>query len=164
MARIDSVSQFSADKIGIAVVEVNVPTDADTNDVRLDVVRDSDMTMLVTNALATHDIADGVAGFYSYTLGVDVTSTKGSYTAIWTWQVGSADREFTYHFAVVDPQPFFDSLDSDQKQLVDNVYHSVADAFDSTVGGPYLWEMPQSMFGFETVARILVVDAMTTIN
>src|SRR3990172_4658262 len=148
MARLDSISQFSTDKIGIAVVEVNVATDADANDVRLDVVRDSDSEVLVNNALATHDTADGIAGLYSYTLGLDVTSNKGEYTATWTWQVSAEDREFVYHFMVVDPQPFFDSLDSDQKQLVDNVYRSVSDAFDSTVGGPYLWEMPQSIFFF----------------
>lgn len=158
--RLDSISQYSTDQIGVAVVEVNVPTDADGNVVTVTITRDSDSVELVTTGAADHD---GL-GLYSYTLGLDVTSTKTNYTAVWNWEVNSDARTFEYHFAVVDPQPFFDSLNAEQKQLVDNIYHAVADAFDSTVGGPYLWEMPQSAFSFETVARLMVVDAMTYIN
>lgn len=164
MARLDSISQYSTDRIGIAVVESNVATDADANDVRITIVRDSDNVELVSNVAATHDTVDGIAGLYSYTLDLGVTANQGNYTATWTWEIAAAPREFVYHFAVVDPQPFFDSLSADQKQLVDNVYHSVADLFDSTVGGPYLWELPQTIFGHETVARLMVVDAMTYIN
>lgn len=159
MSRPDSYSQYSNDIIGIAVVELNVATDADAEPT-VTIVRDSDGVTVVTAATSTHDDL----GLYSYMLTLATTGTKGNYTATWSWEISAAGREFVYNFAVVDPQPFFDTLDQDQKQLVDNVYHKVSDSFDSTKGGPYLWELPQSSFSFETIARLMVVDAMTYIN
>src|SRR3954467_10452417 len=160
MARLDTVSQFSQDQVGVIVVEGNTYTDAD-GDVTVSVLRMADSVEVITDGVADHD----GTGLYSYVLTLTaVTGTKGIYRAAWSWQVGGDDRAFVYEFEVVDPQPFFDSLSADQKQMVDNVYHHVADLFDSTVGGPYLWELPQTTFGFETVARLMVVDAMTYIN
>lgn len=158
--RLDTISQYSQDQIGVAVVEGNTYTDADAN-VTVSILRVADLVEVVTDGVATHDDT----GLYSYVLTLStVTAAQGKYRASWAWQIGGDDRAFVYEFEVVDPQPFFDSLSADQKQLVDNVYHHVADLFDSTVGGPYLWELPQTIFGFETVARLVVVDAMTYIN
>lgn len=160
MARLDSISQYSQDQIGVAVVEGNTYTDADAG-VTVTITRESDSVAVVNAATADHDDT----GLYSYTLTLTtVTGTKDKYQATWAWQINGDDRIFTYEFEVVSPQPFFDSLNADQKQLVDNVYHAVSDLFDSTVGGPYLWELPQSAFSFETVARLMVVDAITYIN
>lgn len=160
MARLDTISQFSQDKIGIAVIEGNTYTDA-TGDVTVTITRRSDDAVVVNGVVADHDDI----GLYSYTLTMSaVTGIKDQYISVWSWMIGTDARVFEYEFQIVEPQPFFDSLSADQKQLVDNVYHSVSDAFDSTVGGPYLWEMPQSMFGFETVARLMIVDAMTYLN
>jgi hypothetical protein len=160
MSRFDTISQWSQDKIGVAVVEINEYTDAD-GDVTVTILREEDNTEVVTAAVADRDDV----GLYSYTLELSsVTGTKGIYKATWDWEVGGDARTFEYEFEIVDIQPFFDSLDAEQKQFVDNVYHAVSDAFDSTVGGPYLWELPQATFGFETVARLMAVDAITYIN
>ena len=161
MSRLDTISQFSQSDIGVAIVEGAAYTDADGNIVTVTILREADSTEVVTAAAATHDDL----GLYSYTLTLaSVTGTKGTYKATWDWAIGGNARTFEYRFSVVDPQPFFDSLDAEQKQLVDNIYHKVSDGFDSTVGGPYLWELPQTSFNFETVARLLVVDAATYIN
>lgn len=159
MARRDTVSQYSTDTIGIGIYEQNQYTDAD-GDVLISVLREETETLVIENETATRDDL----GLYSFNLTVPITSIKGDYTATWTYSVGGVEKEFQYQFKVVDPQPFFDSLDAAQKQLVDNIYHRVSDGFDSTVGGPYLWELPQSSFSYETIAKLVVVDAMNLIN
>lgn len=160
MARNDSFSQYNSDTIGIGAVEDGGLTDAD-GDVLVTILRVATNTEAVSGAVATRD----ATGLYSYIIKPStVTAIKGEYTATWTYEVGGDDREFVYTFDVVDPQPFFDNLNQAQKQMVENVYHHVSDQFDSTRGGPYLWEMPQSRFNFETVAKLMSVDAVTYIN
>lgn len=160
--RLDTISQYSSDQIGIAIVEINTPTDADGDVVTATITRQIDNVEVVTAALATHDDL----GFYSYTLELgSVTAQKGVYTVVWDWEISGSARTFSYSFRVVDPQRYFDSLSAAEKELVDCVYAKVSDGFDSTrEGGPYLWEMPQATFGFETIARLMVVDAATLIN
>lgn len=160
MARRDTISQYSTDNIGIGVYERNDYTDPDNNEVSISVIREDGDVTVIGNDLATRDDL----GLYSYLLPTSVTSIKGNYTAVWSYVVDGEPKEFKYQFAVVDPQPFFDSLNGEQKQMVENIYHRVSDTFDSTVGGPYLWELPQSSFSFETIAKLMVVDAMNLIN
>lgn len=160
MARRDTVSQYSTDTIGIGIYEQNQYVDPDNDEVLIAVLKEDTQTLVIENELATRD---GL-GLYSFALTVPVTSVKGDYTATWTYTIGGVAKEFKYEFKVVDPQPFFDSLDAAQKQLVDNIYHRVSDGFDSTVGGPYLWELPQSSFSFETISRLMIVDGMNMIN
>lgn len=153
------ISLGTQQQIGIATFQQGVYHDAD-GDVILQIVRDSDQVTVVDQFIASHD---GI-GLYSYVLESSVTGTKGNYTVSWTWIMTGVNEAFTQYLIVVDPQPYWDSLNSDQKQLVDNVYHKVSDGFDSTIGGPYLWELPQSSFGLETIARLMTVDAMALIN
>lgn len=159
MARRDTVSQYSTDTIGIGIYEQNQYQDAD-GDVLVSVLREETNTLVIDGEVATRDDL----GLYSFALTVPVTSIKGDYTAAWHYEVNGTSKEFKYQFKVVDPQPFFDSLDAEQKQMVDNIYHRVSDGFDSTIGGPYLWELPQSSFSYETIAKLMVVDAMNLIN
>lgn len=160
MARRDTVSQYSTDTIGIGIYEQNQYVDADNQEVFVSVLREDNESIIIENDMATRDDL----GLYSYALSPIITSIKGDYTVTWSYTVNSMQKEFKYQFKVVDPQPFFDSLDPAQKQMVDNIYHRVADGFDSTIGGPYLWELPQSSFSYETIARLMVVDAMNLIN
>ena len=160
MARRDTVSQYSTDTIGIGIYEQNQYMDADNQEVFVSVLREDTDTLIIDGELATRDDL----GLYSFALTVPVTSIKADYTATWSYTVNGIAKEFKYQFKVVDPQPFFDSLSAEQKQLVDNIYHRVSDGFDSTIGGPYLWELPQSSFSYETIARLMVVDAMNLIN
>lgn len=159
--RRDTFSYYQASKIGIAVSEGGDLVDPDGNLVKITIVRDADVQKLVDEAQAVRDDV----GLYSYVLSTSlITSVKGDYTATWSYTVGGSQRKFIYPFAIVDPQPFFDALGDAERQVVDNVYHKVSDGFDSSKGGPYLWELPQAKFGFETVARLATVDAMNLIN
>jgi hypothetical protein len=163
MARKDSISQYGQDKIGIEVFENNVDTDP-IGDVLLDVKRDGDQVLVIDDAIATHD---GV-GLFSYDIGYEITAERGDYTVTWSYQVdtgsGPIDRTFAYSFTVTYPQPHWDSLNNKQKGVVENIYFKLSDGFDSTIGGPYLWELPQSNFGYETIARLTMVDGMNLIN
>jgi len=165
VSRRDSFSEYATEKIGIIIQVLGTDTDAN-GDVLITITRESDDTAVVDADTATRD----AAGTYSYVFSTDVSSTRGNYTATWSFDVttpaaSSPDsKQVVYQFAVGDAQPYFDSLDGPQRQLVDNVYHKISDSFDSTRGGPYLWELPQSSFSFETIARLMVVDAITIIN
>lgn len=180
MARRDTVSQYSTDTIGIGIYEGSQYVDADGDEsypegVVLISIRNEDTETDVISGDPVpgfeelgNGVLEGIShdglGLYSYSLNTLVTSIKGNYTARWAYQINGQPKIFEYRFAVVDPQPFFDSLDPAQKQMVDNIYHRVSDGFDSTVGGPYLWELPQSSFSYETIARLMVVEAMNLIN
>jgi len=160
MARKDQISQYSADVIGIGVYENNAYIDPDGNAVTLDVVRTDDNQLIINDAPASREDI----GLYWYEVTTPITSVKGDYEVTWSYTVSGDPRQFKYDFTVVNPQPYWDSLDSRQKQVIENIYFKVSDAFDSTVGGPYIWELPQSSFGYETIARLTVVDGMNKIN
>src|SRR4051812_20591134 len=114
------ISQYSVQPIGILVEEEGEPTDAD-GDVQVTITRVADQTPVVQSAVATND-PDG-DGLYSYRVGTIVTSEQGDYSVDWVYEVGGSTRHFADGFWVTEPMPYWDSLDSGQKQIVENVYH-----------------------------------------
>jgi len=165
MARREPISQYSTELIGIIISDSGMPEDADA-DVTLTIVRESDNEVLVLDAIATHEPAPTPAllGHYSYSMTPLITNQKGNYTITWKYTLGGDPREFPYQFMVVTPQPYWDSLNAKQKGVIENIYFKLSDGFDSTIGGPYLWELPQSNFGYETIARLTIIDGMNAIN
>ena len=173
MARKDTISQFAVDTIGIAIYEnsayvdpdpVNplLPMDLNTNPplVTLDIIRISDEMTVVDDGTAVRDNV----GLYSFDIGIEVTTVKGDYKVVWTYTINGDPRTFEYEFTVDRPQPYWDLLDPTQKAVIEGIYFKLSDGFDSTLGGPYLWELPQSSFGLETIARLTTVDGMNYIN
>lgn len=160
MTRPHAISQFASETLGIATYRQGFLADPDGNAVTLTIVRDDDGQTVLPPTPANRDDV----GLYSYTIGFIQTEQLGTYTVTWSYTMDGEAKQFVSKYLVVEEQPFWDTLNEEQKQLVDNVYHSVSDAFDSTIGGPYLWELPQSTFGYETIARLMCVDAITYIN
>lgn len=158
--RSQPVSQHSATSIGIAVYDDGALADPPAG-VTLFVQKKEDGTVIVP-ALTPAERDD--TGLYSYRLTPTNTAERGEYTATWVYTIGGEERRFVSEFTIVREQPYWESLDEAQRQIVENVYHRVSDAWDSTVGGPYLWELPQSNFGLETIARLMVTEAVTYIN
>lgn len=155
------ISQGSYTPVGVAVMVGTEFGDPDNNEVFVTVTRDSDSAELVTRNPATRDDE----GLYSYSLHTPLTDQMGDYTVLWEWEVSGQPVTLTDQYQVVEPMPYFDSLDSVQKTLVMNIYHKVSNTFDSIEGGPYLWEVLQSNFNaYETIARLTVTDAMYYIN
>ena len=154
------ISQFSDDPIGIAVIVDGVLTDADANPT-VDIIRLSDATTVVNDAVSTKD----GTGLYSYKVSpASVTSIKGEYRADWTYTLSGQTREYETEFEVVEEMFHWDSLIATERQLVENVYLRLGDLFDSKEGGPYLQNLPQSTFGYETIARLMITEALPYIN
>jgi len=60
---------------------------------------------------------------------------------------------------------YWPMLTDAQKLTVDNVYARVSDAFDSTSGGPYLWETLTGTFNpWEVISRMMMTEAISYIN
>lgn len=164
-ARIIPISQFTSDEIGIGIFDQGAQADPDGQAVTLGIVRDADSVQVVADGTPANRVAVGI---YNYRVMSDLTAIKGPYTATWRYTLAGQPYEFITRFIVSDPSPFWDSLNADQRTSVENVYLRVADMYDSSLnnggGGPYLWEIPQSNFGYETIARLMVTEAMAEIN
>lgn len=160
--RSQPISQYSSTEIGIATYDGGSLAEPDDG-VTLFVQSRTDGTVVVP-ALTQADHVEGEVGLYSFRLTPTHTAQRGDYTATWVYEMNGEERRFTTDFTVVGEQPYWDSLDDEQRRIVENVYHRVSDAWDSTVGGPYLWELSQSNFGLETIARLMATEAITYIN
>lgn len=153
------ISQYSSEYIGVATYENGELADPDNQQVFLSVTRDG--VEIIAQTPATRDDV----GLYSYLLTSSDNATKGDYTVTWTYQMNGQNREFTDTYTVTDPMPYWDGLSADERSLAFNVYHKVSDTFDSMEGGPYLWELYQTQWNaFETIAQLMVNDAVTYIN
>lgn len=154
------VSQYASERVGIAIYEAGVLTDA-TGDVTLEVIREGAASTVGPGQIADRDDL----GLYSYVLTSTNTSAKGDCEIIWDYTVAGQTRQYHEFFTVTDPMPYWDSLESAHRDLVLDVYHKVSDTFDSKEGGPYLWELYQTQWNaFETIARLMTTDAVTYIN
>lgn len=158
--RSQPISQYSSTEIGIATYDSGELADAQ-----------GAVTLFVQARLDGRAVVPGLTeadhdgtGLYSYRLTPNDTAVRGEYDVTWVYTMGGEERRFASSFTVVGEQPYWDSLDDEQRRIVENVYHRVSDAWDSTVGGPYLWELPQSNFGLETIARLMATEAVTYIN
>jgi hypothetical protein len=161
VARVHGVSKDSVDYVGIAVYQNGVLVDPDSNVARLTLTRVADNAVIYTNDLAERE---GV-GLYRFRVDTAATALKGEYAEHWTYSVGGNNRVFDDEFKVVDPQPFWDALTPEEKQIVDDVYFYVSDGYDSRVdGGPYAWEKVQGWNAFEVIARLMTIGATTRIN
>lgn len=154
-----TISRHSQDVIGIAVYVGGDLADADANPSIT--ITNEGSGVIVVNAEPT--VRDG-KGLYSYTIRSNTTASLGYFSALWSYTVGGAARTFLTEYEVVEEQPFWDSLEPQERQLVENVYFRLGDLFDSREGGPYLQDVPQSTFGYETIARLTVTEALPYIN
>jgi len=158
-ARRRPISQYANERVGIAIYENGELTDPDDG-VAITVVRDGN-TVVGPDAVATQDDV----GLYSYTLTSVHTGTVGTYDITWEYTLDGVPRVFEDSFTISGVMPYWDALTTSERDLVMNVYHKVSDTFDSTEGGPYLWELYQTQWNaFETIARIMTTDAATYIN
>jgi hypothetical protein len=171
--RYPPISQFAEERVGIMVTDAGQLIDPDGNTVLVSLARlEPDPANIFVDEVATRDDE----GLSSYLLSSVDTSEKGVYETTWEYTVGGAgpqnERIFRDHHEVVDPMVFWDSLVPDERGMVANVHFFVSDLFDSRGptgtrtdgGGPYLWELPQASFGYETAARLAVTEALDYIN
>ena len=158
------ISQWASDEVGIAIYDQGVLADSDGNLVTLGIVRDPSTQIVAPGTPAEREDV----GLYKFRLLSAHTAVQGGHTVTWDYDMGGQDYDFTTTFLVNDPAPNWDSLDALARSMAENVYFRVSDGFDSSLndggGGPYLWELPQSNFGYETIARLMRTEAITYIN
>lgn len=155
------VSQYGEDTFGIIIYEAGVLVDADAQEVRIQVIRDADGTVL-RDEVNTRE-SEGV---YAMRVTGEETVTMGDHVVRFSFTLnGGVTRTYDQPFTIVSQMPYWDSFDLEQRLMIDNIYHKISDTFDSREGGPYLWELYQTQFNaFETIARLTATDAMTYIN
>lgn len=158
--RLRPVSQYSAERLGLAIYRNSALTDSET-DVTVKIETDGGTIIVQAGSVAVRD-SEGV---YHYQLSSALTRELGVYHVIWTFTIDSVEETFEDWYQVVTPMPNWDALDETGRQLVFNIYNKVADTFDSREGGPYLWELYQTRFNpFEVIARLMRTDAVNYIN
>lgn len=96
-------------------------------------------------------------GKYYYDIGPQLTANRGLVTAVWTYQVDGTPFSFTDHLQILDAMPFYDSLDAQERSIVEQVTWMFGDLYDSTEGGPHLIEEFQSHWGYERIAQMMSI-------
>jgi hypothetical protein len=96
-------------------------------------------------------------GKYYYDIGPALTANRGLITAVWTYTVNGVGFQFTDHLQILDPMPFYDSLDQAEKLAVEMVSWQFGDMYDATEGGSHLIEEFQTHWNFERIAQMMAV-------
>lgn len=152
------VAQYSSEKLGLAIYKANVLTDAD-----------STPTLIITNSsgasVSTPVVTRDSLGQYSAEATSPVSDALGTYTATWSFLIASVARTYAESLQVYPVMGFWLSLTDPERLIVESIYLKVANTYDSTEGGPYLWEVIQSSFNaWETIARLMSTDALAYIS
>lgn len=152
------IAQYSSEGLGLAIYRSNDLTDAQSTPSL--VIRNSSSA-----SVAVPTVTRDSLGLYSAEASSPVTDTLGNYTANWSFIVNSIARTYVQQLQVYPEMPFWSNLTDAERLIVESVYLKVSNTFDSTTGGPYLWETLQGTFNaWETVARLMSTDAVSYIS
>ena len=164
MARLRPVPLY-ADQypIGVAIFNNGVLTDPDNDTVYLQVTQPSSNTIVVASGtLATRQ---GV-GLYQYLLSNNQTTVPGIDQITWSWTASGIPITFVdQYYQANTPMYYYSGLTEDQRNIVVSIGHRIDRSFDSSYGGPYLQDLPQSgMNLYEDVAMVWTNETMDYIN
>ena len=168
--RVRPFPQYSVEPIGIMTYSNGVLTNPDSitvsgvtfPNVTLSIVSASNGNVIVPSG--TYTTWEGT-GTFQYQLNSSQTSIIDNYNATWVYTIGGSPRVYVDKFVVTDQMPYWSNLNFDQRQLVADIVHRVDKSFDSSSGGPYLQDLPQSGFLiYEEVAMLMTTEVMQYIN
>jgi len=144
------IPQYSDSKLGIAISKQGELIDPTTPPVITVTRLDTNAEIVGPDAATVHD----GTGLYSYHMTYDDTTTAPlKVSALWEYTL-DGPRTFTETWEIYGPMPTWYGLSDQEKEMVDGVYDRVANTFDSTQGGPYLWEVLQASFNpWEVIAN-----------
>lgn len=141
------VSVNSHTKVGVRIVYPDgLPLSVDS--ISLSVVEGD------TKTLSTQNIDNPETGVYETYLTPQFTREKGPKTLEWSYTLGEDTLTFEDEVLVVDPMPFYDSLNESEQLVVEEVTYLFGDLFDSTNGGAFLSENFQTHFDYERIAQL----------
>lgn len=109
------------------------------------------------------DLGHDDVGKFSYEIGPEYTSARGTFVVEWTYKVSGSEFTFTDHLQILGQMPLYETLPDDQRLIVEQVSWMLGDLFDSTEGGPYLIEPFQTHFDYERIAQLAQI-AVTRLN
>ncbi len=102
-------------------------------------------------------------GPFSFTLDPEVTRFLSHVTILWTYVIDGVTYRYTDYYQINGYMPTYESLTSDEKNIVRIVSNMFEDLYDSVEGGPHLKEEFQTHFSAETIARCMEL-AVSRIN
>jgi len=154
------LSQGGSGYVALMIFDGQVPVDAADGTIALQVyfndttkVPPGDLVFSADSALIEHDDI----GKYHFDIGPALTQQRGLITVVWSYEVNGKDFSFTDSLQVQEAMPLYDRLSPEERTVVESVSWMFADGFDSTEGGPYLFETYQSHFTYERIAQLMRV-------
>ena len=149
--------------IGVAIFNNGVLTDPDNDIVHLQVVQPSSNTIIV--ASGTLSTRQGV-GLYQYLLSNNQTTVPGINQITWSWTASGIPVTFVdSYYQASDTMYYYSGLTEAQRNIVVGIGHRIDRSFDSSYGGPYLQDLPQSgMNLYEDIAMVWTNETMDYIN
>ena len=164
MARLRPVPLYADNyPIGVAIFQNGVLTDPDSETVTLGVVQQSSNTIVVpSGSLATRQ---GV-GLYQYLLSNSQTTVPGIDQITWSWTAsGEAITFVDYYYQADNTMYYYSALTEAQRSIAVSIGHRIDRSFDSSYGGPYLQDLPQSgMNLYEDISMVWTEETMDYIN
>jgi hypothetical protein len=147
----------------VAIFNNGVLTDPDNQIVYLEVTQPSSNTIIV--ASGTLSTREGT-GLYQYPLNNSQTTVPGINQITWSWTVSGMPITFIdNYYQANDTMYYYSALTEDQRNTVVSIGHRVDRSFDSSYGGPYLQDLPQSgMNLYEDIAMIWTTETMDYVN
>lgn len=150
------VSLGSSQRVGINTADENGDP-ANVDEIILRVYDENEL-------LATYEnIQNPKKGTYEVVVGPPVTSRRRVITLLWSYATEGNTLEFQDGLVILDRMQTYESLNDDEKYLVEQVSWMFDDLFDSTEGGAFLAENFQSHFNYERLAQ-LTTRALQKIN
>lgn len=132
------------------------------NDVTSDATPPDPRGVQIVNATESQ-ITKESTGFYYYDLSPANTAYRGVLTAQWSYQVDGVAFTYLDHLQILEQMPLWESLNDQERSIVEQVSWMMGDLFDSTEGGPYLIEPFQTHFNYERIAQLQTI-AVTRLN
>ncbi len=157
------ISQNGRGYLSINIFDGTNSVDPDPNTITLtvwflDVTQDfptSDDPRGTVIIQATPDqITRDAVGHFHFDLGPTHTQYRGVLTAEWSYAVDGTDFTFFDHMQILNQMPFYDSLNDQERYIVERTTWLIGDMFDSTTGGPHLIEPFQTHFDYERIAQL----------
>jgi len=160
------VAQNGTGYVSIGIFDGQTPVDAANDSIALKLYYNDGTAeepgTLVFSANHTMISHDDV-GKYSFEVGPEFTAARGLLTVNWFYEVNGKDFTYVDHLQVMEQMPLWERLSPEERVVVESVSWMFADSFDSTEGGPYLFETYQGHFNYERIAQLMRV-ALFRIN
>lgn len=162
------VSQNGVGYLSLGIFAGQTPTDAADGTIALKLFYNDGAEgseppgELIFSADSTMIVRDDV-GKYHFDIGPEFTQARGLITAEWAYEVGGKDFKYVDNLVIVEQMPLWERMTDDERAVVEQVSWMFADSWDSTEGGPYLFETYQGHFNYERIAQLSRV-ALSRIN